>query len=125
FFAQPVVAAPPIPAGNRLEPWVVLAFVLAAGGHGGLLYAISKLSTPMPVPEPLELLSDRSIRDELVVLHDPEEPEKPPATGDDGSGTGVKDPGIHDKKDQGGGRKIAGDMGKLGQKDHQGETKLT
>ena len=128
FFAQPVIPAPTLPGGQRLEPWVVMAFALALIGHGGILYAIRELSSPMPVPRPNELLDDKQIRDELVVLHNPEDPEeKPKAAGQDdgaGAGSGVKDPGIKDKKDQGGGKKIAGTEGKLGQKNGHGDTKL-
>ena len=124
FFAQPVAAAPAIPAGNRLEPWIVLAVFLSLGGHAGMLYAIRTLSTPMPIPEPLELLTDAKLKDSLVVLHNPEMPEEKPKGGDDGSGSGVPDPGLKDKKDQGGGKKIAGAMGKLGKKDNKGDTKL-
>lgn len=123
LFAQPVAAVPKVPSGLRLEPWIALALFLSGVGHVGLLYALMQLSTPMPVPEPLELLSDRKLRDQLGVRTlDDEEKDKP--KGGDESSSGVKDPGLNDKKDQGGGKKIAGAQGKLGNKDHKGDTKL-
>lgn len=124
LFAQPVAEAPVLPAGMRLEPWVALAVFLSMTGHVGLLYALREVSTPTPVPEPLELLSDRNLRDQLgIKTLDEEEKEKPKADGGEQS-SGVPDPGLHTKKDQGGGKKIAGDAGKLGRNDGKGQTHL-
>ena len=123
FFAQPVVPPPAIPGGSGFEAWIVFAFFLSAGAHAGIGYAIATLSTPVPVPEPLELLSDRKLQDQLGVLNPPDRDEDKPKSSD-GSGTGVKNPGLNDKKDQGGGKKIAGDAGKLGRTTGKGETHL-
>jgi hypothetical protein len=123
LFAQPVADAPILPSGIRFEPWIVMAIALSLVGHGGLLYALMLLSTPLPVPEPLELLSDRKLQDQLGVRTLEDEEKEKPKSGDDKSG-GVKDPGIKDKKDAGGGKKIAGAEGKLGKHDSKGETHL-
>lgn len=122
LFAQPVSDAPVLPGGVRFEPWIVMAIALSVVGHGGLLYALMLLSTPLPVPEPLELLSDRKLQDQLGVRTLEEEEKEKPQSGED-KGSGVKDPGLKDKKDQGGGKKMAGAEGKLG--NHQkGDTHL-
>ncbi|MGZ6091090.1 MAG: AgmX/PglI C-terminal domain-containing protein [Polyangiales bacterium] len=122
LFAQPVAEAPLLPAGARWEPWVVLAVFLSGVGHVGLLYALNQLSTPTPVPEPLELLSDRDLKDRLAVKTLEEDEKEKPTGGEQSSG--VTDPGLKTKKDQGGGKKIAGDAGKLGRNDGKGQTKL-
>lgn len=122
LFAQPVADAPVLPSGVRFEPWIVMAIALSVVSHGGLLYALMLLSTPMPIPEPLELLSDRKLQDQLGVRTLEDEKEKP-KSGDDAKGSGVKDPGLKDKKDAGGGKKIAGAEGKLGKHD-KGDTHL-
>jgi hypothetical protein len=123
LFAQPVSEAPKLAGGFRLEPWIAMAIALSVVGHGGLLYALMLLSTPLPVPEPLELLSDRKLKDQLGVRTLDEEEKEKPKGGEEASG--VKDPGLKDKKDQGGGRKIAGDAGKLGRHDGKGQTQLS
>ncbi len=124
FFAQPVAPAPLLPSGFRPEPWVVVAAFLSGIGHVGLLYSIFKFSTPIPVPEPLELLSERRLREELGVKAIDEEEKEKPTSGDKSGGSGVPDPGIKDKKDQGGGKKMAGAEGKTGKTDGKGETHL-
>ncbi len=124
FFAQPVSPAPLLPSGFRPEPWVVIAAFLSGIGHVGLLYSIFKFSTPIPVPEPLELLSERRLREELGVKALDEEEKEKPTSGDKSGGSGVPDPGIKDKKDQGGGKKMAGAEGKTGKTDGKGETHL-
>jgi hypothetical protein len=125
LFAQPVSAPPKVPGGAGIEAWIVFAFFLSAGGHLGIGYAIQSMSTPIPVPEPLELLSERQLKDQLGVLNPPDREEEKPKSADDGSGTGVKDPGLKDKKDMGGGKKIAGAAGKLGIQNAKGETRLS
>ncbi len=123
LFVQPVADAPAVPGGFRLEPWFVMAAALSLIGHGGLLYALMLLSTPIPVPEPLELLSDRKLQDQLGVRTLEDEEKEKPKSGD-GASSGVKDPGLKDKKDAGGGKKIAGAEGKLGKHDSKGPTQL-
>lgn len=120
LFAQPVARGPVLASGMRWEPWIALAVFLSATGHLGLLYSLLQLQTPTVVPPPLELLSDRNLRDQLRVrtLEEPEAP-KPADLG----GSGVRDPGIRDKKDQGGGKKVARAEGRLGN-DGRGETRL-
>lgn len=122
LFAQPVAAIPKVPGGFRIELYIALAWLLSAVGHVGMLYSLWLLSTPMPIPEPLELLSDRKLQDQLGVKTLDEEEKEKPKSGDESS-SGVTDPGLKDKKDQGGGKKIAGDQGKLGNKG-KGDTKL-
>ncbi len=122
FFAQPVARAPVLSGGLRWEPWIVLATFLSATGHLGTLYALLTLSTPTPVPEPLELLSDKKLHDQLRISSQFDEEKEKPKSGDDPS-SGAKS-AVEDKKDSGG-KKIAGDAGKLGRKDGSGHTQLS
>jgi len=122
FFAQPVAEAPKLSGGVRLEPWLAMAIALSLIGHGGLLYALMLLSTPLPVPEPLELLSDRKLRDQLGVRTLAEEEKEKPKNGDEASD--AKDGAKQEKKDQGSAKKSAGNAGKLGHHDGKGNTQL-
>src|SRR5580704_17268258 len=94
--------------------------------HIGVFGFIGLTNTPDPVPKPLELTNP----DEYAArfgLHRAEiETPPPPAAGDkSGGGSGVKDPGAHDKKPQGGEQKMAGAEGKLGLNGKESHTEIT
>lgn len=100
------------------ELLAVLAIFSSGVLHAGVLGLLRALMTPPPIAKPLELTSADEyaarfgLRRALL-----EEPPPPETTGEDkAGGTGVKDPGAQDKKAQGGGRKMAGAEGKLGNK---------
>ena len=94
--------------------------------HLGLLLLVRTLMTPPPLQKPLELASPEEYAARFglkrAVVETP-----PPATaqGPDDKGSGVKDPGAQDKKDQGGGKKIKGDEGKFGMNKSADKTQLT
>src|SRR4029079_16669706 len=89
---------------------------------GGGLTLIALLTTPRALAKPMELAS----AEDLAVRFHLEE-EIPPTTGDkkDNAGSGVKDPGAKDKKDQGGGKKAKGAEGALGRNADQDHTEQT
>ncbi|MBX3199283.1 MAG: AgmX/PglI C-terminal domain-containing protein [Labilithrix sp.] len=98
------------------ELLVLLAGLCSAILHVGGIGLLSTLSTPLPYPKPPELESPEDLASRFKVKRMELEPPPPPAVaeGDQAGGAGIKDPGAQDKKDQGGGRKIKGDEGKLG-----------
>lgn len=105
----------PIAMTGRRGPelLVMLAALCSAILHFGGVGLLSTLSTPLPIPKPPELESpDDLARRFQVKRQDLEPPPPEPVAGT--PDTGVKDPGMQDKKDQGGGKKIKGDEGKLG-----------
>jgi hypothetical protein len=95
---------------------VVLAALCSAILHVGGVGLLSTLSTPLPYPKPPELESPDDLASRFKVKRAELEPPPPPevAQGDKAGGSGIKDPGAQDKKEQGGGRKIKGDEGKFG-----------
>lgn len=98
------------------ELLVLLAALCSAILHLGGIGLLSTLSTPLPYPKPPELESPEDLASRFRLKRAEIEP-PPPALaegGDKPGGAGIKDPGAQDKKDQGGGRKIKGDEGKLG-----------
>jgi hypothetical protein len=116
FFAQPVSEAPKLAAGVRFDVWTAMAVLLSLIGHGGGLYAMWLLSTPLPIPEPLELLSDRKLQDSLLTRTLEEEEKKNSGNEASGKEAGEK------AKDTGASKKIAGDAGKLGRHDGKAST---
>ena len=98
------------------ELLVLLAGLCSAILHIGSVLLLSTLSTPLPYPKPPELESPDELASRFKVKRAQLEPPPPPAVaeGDQAGGAGIKDPGAQDKKEQGGGKKIKGDEGKLG-----------
>ena len=92
--------------------------------HAGIIGFVFWAQNPPTIEKPLELTNP----DEYAArfgLHRPIVEVVPPAVGDQsGGGSGVKDPGAHDKKPQGGGQKIAGAEGKLGLNGKENHTEL-
>lgn len=108
------------------EVLTVLAIFCSAILHLGLLGLVRTLMTPDQLAKPLELTNPEEyaarfgLRRAVV-----EPPPEPVAAGEDkGGGSGVKDPGAQDKKDQGGGKKIKGTEGKFGMNDKADHTQL-
>ncbi|HEX7665491.1 MAG TPA: AgmX/PglI C-terminal domain-containing protein [Polyangiaceae bacterium] len=108
-----------------LELLVVLALFSSGILHIGVLGLVRALMTPPPINKPLELTNPDEYA-ERFGLHRPlEEQPPPPQPGpDNAGGSGVKDPGAHDKKEQGGGRKVAGAEGKFGKNGPNDHTEL-
>ncbi|OJY22048.1 MAG: hypothetical protein BGO98_35080 [Myxococcales bacterium 68-20] len=99
------------------ELLVLLAGLCSAILHVGGIGLLSTLSTPFPYPKPPELESPDDLASRFKMKRMELEPPPPPAVaegGDKAGGSGIKDPGAQDKKEQGGGKKIKGDEGKLG-----------
>lgn len=121
LFAQPVSPSQAIPAERKIDPWILFASVLSVIANLGMGFAIALLSTPLPVPEPLELLSDRKLRDELAVVHLPDREEQ--TTGGEDSG-GAKNQEKDKPKSASLGKQMKGAEGKYGAANGKGETTL-
>ncbi|MBX3230385.1 MAG: AgmX/PglI C-terminal domain-containing protein [Labilithrix sp.] len=109
YTTQPIA----ITGRKPTEVLVFLAALCSAILHLGGMGLLSTLSTPLPLPKPPELESaDDLARRFKMKRADLEPPPEPPPT--EAGDKGVKDPGVQDKKEQGGGRKMKNDEGKLG-----------
>jgi len=118
-------AAPVIRLRQRTDWALILSFVFAMVAVGGGLALIWAITTPQGIPKPLELTSQQELELEFN-LKDEDTPPPPPAAGkEEDKGQGIKDPGAKDKKEPGGGRKIAGAEGKLGKNGKEDQTKQT
>ncbi|HEY2410234.1 MAG TPA: AgmX/PglI C-terminal domain-containing protein [Polyangiaceae bacterium] len=117
--------AAPIMGKRRRPDWALfLSFIFAVVAVGGGLALIWAITTPQGIPKPLELTSQQEL--ELEFNMKPEDiPPDPQVGKEEDKGQGVKDPGAKDKKEQGGGKKIAGAEGKLGKQGKEKDTKLT
>lgn len=115
------------PRGSLIIPWVLLvAFIFAAMSVVGFLVIAWRLATPPAVPKPIELTDRKELLLRFNMKEDEPEETKPEVSNEEGQdkGSGVKDPGAQDKKDQGGGKKIAGAEGKLGKQGEADETRM-
>ena len=126
IFFQYTTLAPPVGGSIPFELLILLALFSSAVLHGSFLGILRLTMTPDPLPKPLELTNP----DELAArfgLHRVEVEIPPPPTdvGEKPGGSGVKDPGAHDKKPTGGGQKIAGAEGKLGMQGKADKTELS
>jgi hypothetical protein len=93
--------------------------------HIGVLCFIFVTSDPPPIPKPGELTTLEELASRFGLHRAEIEPPPPPAPGEQsGGGSGVKDPGAHDKKPQGGGQKIKGAEGKLGLNGKESKTEI-
>lgn len=103
----------------------LLALFCSAIFHLGLLGLVRTLMTPPPLAKPLELTDPAEYAARFGLRRATLEAPPPPAPGEDkGGGQGVKDPGAQDTKAQGGGKKIKGAEGKLGQNDKADHTAI-
>jgi hypothetical protein len=96
------------------ELLVLLAALCSAILHVGGIALLSTLSTPLPYPKPPELETPDDLASRFRVKRVELEPPPPAVAEGDKSGGAAKDPGAQDRKDQGGGKKIKGDEGRLG-----------
>jgi hypothetical protein len=118
-------AAPLIRLRQRTDWALILSFIFAMVAVGGGLALIWAITTPQGIPKPLELTSQQELEIEFN-LKDVEAPPPTPDVGkEEDKGQGIKDPGAKDKKEQGGGKKIAGAEGKLGKNGKEDQTKQT
>jgi len=118
--------AAPIIKRRRGPDWaLLLSFVFAMVAVGGGLALIWAITTPQGIPKPLELTSQQELQLQFNLKEEDTPP--PPATAgkEEDKGSGIKDPGAKDKKEQGGGKKIAGTEGKLGRNGKETTTKQT
>jgi TonB family protein len=115
----------PIPMSSRRAPelLVFLAALCSAILHIGGMGLLSTLSTPIPYPKPPELETPDDLARRFQMKRQDLDP--PPEPVVDKGDTGVKDPGMQDKKEQGGGKKIKGDEGKLGFNNSNEKTQLS
>jgi hypothetical protein len=109
--------APPALSKRRRISWqLVLSFIFSCLAVGGGLALIWAITTPPMIPKPLELTSDAELALQFNIKPEDLVPE-PQVGKEEDKGQGVKEPGAKDIKEQGGGKKIQGAEGKLGQKD--------
>jgi hypothetical protein len=125
IFFQFSNAVPAMKKRRRPDWGLLFSFLFAAVAVGGGLALIWAITTPRGIPKPLELTSQAELLLEFNMKQVDEVP--PPQTGkaEDDKGQGVKDPGAKDPKPQGGGKKLKGDEGKLGENGEAKETHQT
>ena len=94
--------------------------------HVGLFGFVRALTTPPPIPKPVELSNPDEIAARFGVDRAFIEETPPPPAGKatTAAAPGVKDPGAHDTKKQGGGKKMADAEGKLGKNGKDDHTEL-
>ncbi|MBX3125179.1 MAG: AgmX/PglI C-terminal domain-containing protein [Polyangiaceae bacterium] len=109
---------------RRIDWALVLAFLFSVVAVGGGLALIWAITTPLGIPKPLELTSQRELALRYNLKEEPQEPPKAQTSDDADKGQGVKDPGAKDKKEQGGGKKIKGAEGALGRQGQAEKTEL-
>ena len=102
-----------------------LSFVFAMVAVGGGLALIWAITTPQGIPKPLELTTQQELELQFNLKEEPTPPPPPDTGKQEDKGSGIKDPGAKDKKEQGGGKKIAGAEGKLGRNGKEDNTKPT
>ena len=106
-------------------PWVfMLAWMFSAFGIIGGLLLLRTLQTPRAIDKPAELISRYELAAMLNMKEEDLEPPPSEKQGEDDKGQGIKDPGAKDKKDQGGGKKMANKEGALGRNGDQKQTKM-
>ena len=124
-FFQFSQAAPVIRLRQRLDWALILSFIFAVVAVGGGLALIWAITTPQGIPKPLELTSQQELEIEFNLKQEDTLPPPPEVGKEEDKGQGIKDPGAKDKKEQGGGKKIAGAEGKLGKNGKENQTKQT
>lgn len=118
--------AAPLIAKRRRPDWaLLLSFTFAMIAVGGGLALIWALTDPAPIPKPLELTTQQELELQFNLKDEPAPPPLPDSGKEQDKGGGIKDPGAKDKKEPGGGKKIAGTEGKLGRSGKEDRTKQT
>ena len=124
-FFQYSTAATPI--GNYWAPELLVALALFSSGvlHVGILGLVRALMTPPPIAKPLELTNPDEYAARFGLRRAQIDPPPPPEPASEkAGGSGVENPGARDKKPQGGGRKVAGDEGKVGLNGSKDKTEI-
>ena len=121
-FFQFAHASPRLATRRSIDWALIFAFVFAVIAVGGALALIWSITTPEPIPKPLELTSTEELAKQLNIEVEPPEP---PKVGQDEKGQGIKDAGAKDKKEQGGGKKNKDEEGKLGRQGDRDHTQQT
>ena len=124
-FFQFTHGAPIIKQRRRWDWGLFLSFIFAAVAVCGGLLLFWAIETPEGIPKPLELTSRQELELQFNIKDEPMPPPPPDTGKQEDKGQGVKDPGAKDKKEQGGGKKIAGAEGKLGRNGKETTTKQT
>jgi hypothetical protein len=116
----------PIIKRRRRPDWALfLSFIFAMVAVGGGLALIWAITTPAGIPKPLELTTQQELQLQFNLKQDDTPPPTPEKGVEEDKGKGIPDPGAKDKKEQGGGKKIAGAEGKLGKNGKEDQTKQT
>jgi hypothetical protein len=125
IFFQFSNAVPAMRRKRRADWSLLFSFLFATVAVLGALALFWATQTPEEVPKPLELTSQAELM--LAFNLKEEDVTPPPQTGpqEDDKGQGIKDPGAKDPKEQGGGKKVKGDEGKLGKNGDAKETRQT
>jgi hypothetical protein len=113
-FFQFTEAPAPIQKRARIGWSFVLSFIFSCVAVGGGLALIWAITTPPGIPKPLELTSQNELATRFNVNPEDLTAPVPEPSPDADKGSGIKDPGAKDKKEQGGGKKAANAEGKLG-----------
>ncbi len=124
-FFQFAHAPPMLKQRLKFEWSLLLAFIFSFVAVIGGLALIWAITTPLGIPKPLELTSQRELALQFSMKEEDIEPPKDTSDDDGDKGKGVKDPGAKDKKEQGGGKKIKGAEGSLGRKGKAEKTEQT
>jgi hypothetical protein len=124
-FFQFTHSAPVIKRRRRPDWALFLSFIFAMVAVGGGLALIWAITTPQGIPKPLELTSQQELELQFNLKEDDTPPPPTSAGKEEDKGSGIKDPGAKDKKEQGGGKKIQGAEGKLGRNGKETTTKQT
>src|SRR6478609_3347414 len=122
-FFQFTHGAPIIKRRRRPDWALLLSFIFAMVAVGGGLALIWAITTPQGIPKPLELTSQQELELQFNLKTDDTPPLPASAGKEEDKGQGIKEPGAKDKKEQGGGKKIAGTEGKLGRNGKETTTK--
>ncbi len=125
IFFQFVSPAEKIKHSFSTDLLTILAVFSSIVFHLGALILFWVLETPPPIALPVELSNPEDLASRFGLHRAEIETPPPPAPGEQsGGGSGVKDPGAHDKKAQGGGKKMQGAEGKLGLNGKESHTEL-
>src|SRR6478735_912785 len=124
-FFQFTHGAPIIKRRRRPDWAMLLSFIFAMVAVGGGLALIWAITTPQGIPKPLELTSQQELELQFNLKTEDSPPPMPDTGKQEDKGQGVKEPGAKDKKEQGGGKKVAGSEGKLGRSGKETTTKQT
>src|SRR5450432_3764580 len=116
----------PIIGRRRRPDWaLILSFIFSVVAVAVKQTLIWAITTPQGIPKPLELTSQQELEIEFNLKQEDVPPPAPDTGKQEDKGQGIKDPGAKDKKEMGGGKKIAGAEGKLGRNGKEDQTKQT